>query len=116
METYNSLKDYALTACLDGKTIPGFKAVAGRSSRAWTDTDAAFASLKERGVDEALLWERKPVTVAGLEKLVGKKLFAELSQDLVTVSPGKPALVPETDKRPAINAAALAFQPVPTES
>lgn len=110
VETYNSLKDYALSACLDGKTIPGFKAVEGRSSRAWTDTDAAFATLKERGVDEAMLWERKPVSVAGLEKIVGKKAFTEISKDLVTVAPGKPTLVPESDKRPAYNAAEVAFQ------
>ncbi|MBQ9408692.1 MAG: DUF2800 domain-containing protein, partial [Clostridia bacterium] len=32
VETYNNLKDYALSACLGGKTIPGFKAVEGRSS------------------------------------------------------------------------------------
>lgn len=115
VETYNSLKDYALSACLGGKTIPGFKAVEGRSSRAWTDTDAAFASLKERGVDEAILWERKPVSVAGLEKIVGKKAFAEVSKDLVTVSPGKPTLVPESDKRPAYNAAAIAFQANPAQ-
>ena len=115
VETYNSLKDYALSACLDGKTIPGFKAVEGRSSRAWTDTDAAFVSLKERGVDEAILWERKPVSVAGLEKIVGKKAFAEVSKDLVTVSPGKPTLVPESDKRPAYNAAAIAFQANPAQ-
>ena len=73
VETYNGLKDYALSACLDGKTIPGFKAVEGRSSRNWTDVDAAFATLQERGMNEAILWERKPVSVAGLEKIVGKK-------------------------------------------
>lgn len=111
VETYNSLKDYALTACLEGKTIPGFKAVEGRSSRAWSDTDNAFDLLKKRGVEEAMLWERKPVTVAGLEKIIGKKAFTEIAKDLVTVSPGKPTLVPELDKRPAYNAAAAAFQP-----
>lgn len=106
---YNDLKDYALQACLAGKQIAGFKAVAGRSSRDWDDLDKAFADLQQRGVAEALLWERKPVTVAGLEKAIGKKSFKETAADHVTVHPGKPTLVPESDKRPVYNAAELAF-------
>lgn len=109
---YNSLKDYALDACMRGRTIPGFKAVEGRSLRAWTDTDVAMRTLQERGIAEAVLYERKPVTVAALEKVVGKKAYAETVADLVTTPPGKPTLVPESDKRPAINAAQLAFAPV----
>lgn len=106
---YNSLKDYALQACLNGKDIPGYKAVAGRSSRDWDDLDAAFAALQERGIDQALLWERKPVTVAALEKAIGKKAFAEAADGHVIFQPGKPTLVPTTDKRPPYNAAQIAF-------
>lgn len=109
---YNDLKDYALQSCLDGKPIAGFKAVEGRSSRGWDDMDTAFADLQQHGVAEALLWERKPVTVAGLEKAIGKKTFAEVAAGHVTVSPGKPTLVPESDKRPVFNAAAQAFNPI----
>lgn len=68
---YNDLKDYALAACLDGRIITGFKAVEGRSSREWVED--AFAALQTRGIEEALLYERKPVTVAGLEKTLGKR-------------------------------------------
>ena len=106
---YNGLKEYALQACLNGKDIPGYKAVAGRSTRDWADLDAAFAALQERGIDEVLLWERKPVTVAGLEKAIGKKAFTEAAQGLVVTQPGKPTLVPATDKRPPYNAAQIAF-------
>ena len=109
---YNDLKDYALQSCLAGKQIAGFKAVEGRSSRGWDNMDTAFADLQQRGVAEALLWERKPVTVAGLEKAIGKKTFAEVSAGHVTVSPGKPTLVPESDKRKPYNAAAQAFEVV----
>lgn len=109
---YNDLKDYALTAALAGREITGFKVVEGRGSREWADLDAAFATLEQRGIAPALLWERKPATVAGLEKSLGKKTFAETAADLVVKQPGKPALAPEWDRRPAYNAAAAAFQAV----
>lgn len=96
------LEEYALTACLGGREIPGFKAVAGRSVRAWTDQDAAFAAARENGVPDEMLWERKPVTLAGLEKIMGKRQFLDAMAPYVTAPPGKPTLVAETDKRPAI--------------
>lgn len=110
---YKDLEAYALLACLDGREIPGFKAVEGRGSRDWADLDAAFKTLQERGVAEAMLWERKPVTAPGLEKALGKKAFAEVSDGLVVKQPGKPTLVPASDKRPPYDAAAAAFQQVP---
>jgi len=58
--------------------------------------------LIENGIDEALLYERKPITLAATEKLLGKKRFEELLKDYVERPPGKPTLVPETDKREAI--------------
>lgn len=104
-----NLKDYALSAALAGKVITGFKVVEGRGSRDWVDLDAAFQTLQERGVEEALLWERKPVTPPALEKALGKKTFAEVTPDLVAKKPGKPALVPESDPRKPYNAAQIAF-------
>lgn len=98
----SDLKDYALNQCLDGKTVPGWKAVEGRGSRDWADMDKAFAVLQDNGVEEALLWERKPVSLAQIEKLVGKKDFALQVGDLVVKKPGKPTLVQESDKREAI--------------
>lgn len=106
------LKDYALTASLHGHQIAGWKAVEGRSSREWADQDAAFTTLQDRGIPEALLWERKPASVAGLEKALGKKDFEEASSGLVVKRPGKPALVPESDKRPPYSPAAAAFEAV----
>jgi len=40
-----------------------------------------------------MLYERKPVTLAALEKVMGKKPFAETMGPFVTVPPGKPTLV-----------------------
>lgn len=104
-----ALEDYALTAALAGRTIPGWKVVEGRGSRDWTDLDAAFKALQERGVAEAMLWERKPVTPPGLEKALGGKTFEDAAKDLVKRVPGKPALAKESDKRPPYNAAQIAF-------
>ena len=108
-----SLQDYALSAALDGREIKGWKAVEGRGSRDWAGgTDQDFKLLAERGIDDALLWERKPVTVAGLEKALGKKTFEELAGDIVCRTAGKPTLKPESDKRPPYNPAAAAFEKV----
>ena len=104
-----SLKAYAEKTILAGGRIAGFKMVEGRGSRDWNDQDEAFQTLQERGIAEAMLYERKPVSVAGLEKALGKKVFAETADGLWQKKPGKPALVPESDKRPDYNAAALAF-------
>lgn len=107
------LEDYALKTLLAGGAIAGYKVVEGRSSRDWTDQDSAFDKLTQRGVAEALLWERKPVSVAGLEKALGKKAFAEAAEGLVSKKPGKPTLAPESDKRPPYNPAGAAFKSAP---
>ncbi len=108
-EWVKALEEYALEASLAGRTVAGFKVVEGRGSRAWTDTDAAFAALRERGIEESLLYERKPVTPPALEKALGKETFAEASEGLVVKKPGKPTLVPDSDPRKPYNAAAVAF-------
>lgn len=106
---YSDVKDYALGEILQGKEIPGWKAVEGRGSREWDDLDTAFADLITKGVAEAILYERKPVTPPALEKAIGKKTFTEVTGGHVVKKPGKPALAPEGDKRSAYNAAELAF-------
>lgn len=110
------LEEYALAAALDGHQINGWKAVEGRGSRDWVGgIDTAFPALQAKGIDEALLYERKPMSVAGLEKALGKKVFAEAAEGLWTKSPGKPTLVPESDTRAPYNAATVAFEKVSGE-
>lgn len=105
----DEVKEYALSAALAGQEIPGYKVVAGRSARSWSDIDKAVRTLQARGVPEAMLWERKPVTVAGLEKAMGKKPFAAAAEGLVDIKPGAPTLVSSEDKRPAYCPAQVAF-------
>ncbi|NLZ54561.1 MAG: DUF2800 domain-containing protein [Thermoanaerobacteraceae bacterium] len=96
------LEEYALAECLAGNEVPGWKAVHGRANREFTDQDAAFKLLIENGIDEAVLYERKPITLTSVEKLLGKKEFQTLLGNFVVKPPGKPTLVLESDKREPI--------------
>lgn len=99
----SDLKEYALSAVLAGKDIPGWKAVEGRSRRTFDDIEKAFDDIKAAGVDEAMLYERKPLTLAAVEKVLGKPKFTEIAGAHVITPPGKPTLVPESDNRPPYN-------------
>ena len=96
------LQEYALSECLAGKEVPGWKAVEGRGSRDFTNQDEALKTLKDSGFDEAVLYKREPYTLAQLEKTVGKKEFSELVGMYIVKNPGKPTLAKQSDKREAI--------------
>jgi hypothetical protein len=104
------LERLALSACLAGENVPGWKAVEGRSTRTFTDTDAAFKWITDNGYDEAVLYERKPITLTAVETLLGKRPFKELMSEYVTKTPGTPTLVPESDKREAITSKTTAAE------
>lgn len=93
------LEEEALSSILKGEEIPGYKAVEGRSNRKFKDTDKAMGLLEGAGYDEAVLYERKPLSLSKLEKLVGKKEFENVLGTEVIKPQGKPTLVPESDKR-----------------
>ena len=98
----NDLKAYALNLCLTGEDVKGLKAVAGRTSRSWTNQDEALKKLMDGGIDEAIIFDKVPLTLAKLEKALGKEQFNNLVGDMVVTSTGKPTLVFENDKRQAI--------------
>lgn len=93
------LKEHALNELLNGEQIPGWKAVEGRSNRKIADVDKAFEILEENGYKEALLYERKPLTLTALEKTLGKKEVALAIGDYIEKPKGAPTLAKETDKR-----------------
>lgn len=97
------LQEYALAAILRGETVAGWKAVEGRSNRQFSDIDAAFKALTASGYEEAMLYERKPITLTAVEKLTGKPKFTELLGPYIIKPSGKPTLADETDKREALN-------------
>lgn len=101
------VKDYALQQALDNHVrYPGFKLVEGRSVRKYTDQGQIASVLTGAGCSGEQIY--KPMELIGItdmEKLLGKKRFAELVGPYVVKPEGKPALVPESDKRPELNTA-----------
>lgn len=102
------IDDYALAAALEGKKWPGYKLVEGRSTRKISDEDKALQQLIKAGfkAEEVQITELR--TITELEKLAGKKQFASILEDCIIKPPGKPTLVPESDKRPPLNSAEAA--------
>ena len=90
------VKEFALQQALSGVKYDGFKVVEGRSNRKYTDENAVADAVKEAGYDP---YEPKLLGITAMEKLLGKKQFAKLLSGLVEKPRGKPALVPESDKR-----------------
>ena len=106
---YKDLEEYALSTLLNGGEIPGWKCVAGRSLRTFTDQDAALKAVIAAGYDESLVYERKAKTLTELEKLMGKTEFAEKIGQFVIKPIGKPTLAPMSDRREPYNPAASDF-------
>lgn len=99
----DQVEETALSRLLDGEEIPGYKAVEGRRTRQFIDQEAAFTALQGAGYDEALLYERKPLTLAAAEKVVGKTQFQALVGAYIISPPGKPTIAPASDKRQPIS-------------
>ena len=102
----NDVKDYALTQAQKGVHYEGFKVVEGRSNRKFTDEDEVAKTVTEAGYDP---YEKKLLGITAMSTLLGKKKFEEMLGSLIYKPPGKPALVPESDSRPAMNTAAEDF-------
>lgn len=95
--------DYALEEAVNkGKKWEGWKLVEGRSNRKYTDETKVAEALKGAGFDDAALYEKKLYGITAMEKIVGRKKFNELLNELIEKPAGKPVLVPESDKRPEI--------------
>lgn len=98
----NDIKEYALQQALSGTVYDGYKVVEGRANRKYTDEDAVAFAVKDAGYDP---YEKKLLGITAMTSLLGKTKFNELLGDLIEKPQGKPTLVPETDKRPALNTA-----------
>ncbi|WP_305150970.1 DUF2800 domain-containing protein [uncultured Dubosiella sp.] len=104
------LQDEALTQALDGKEFDGWKVVEGTSRRVITDKGALVDTLVSAGYEEDKLYKPKELLgIGGLEKMCGKKHFAELAEPYIDKPRGKPTLVPITDKRPVYSDAVEDF-------
>lgn len=104
-EYVKCMEEYAQQQLQSGTPVPGWKLVEGRSTRRFTDQDAAFRAMEASGIQEAMLYERTPISLTAAEKLLGKKHFAEVCGGYVEKPKGAPRLAPESDKRPAYDPA-----------
>lgn len=97
----NDIMAYATDAALNhGKQWKGFKVVEGRSVRRYSDEDAVIKAAKTSGYTD--IFKTSLITLTEMEKRMGKKKFNEILGGLIIKPPGRPALVPDTDKRTAI--------------
>ena len=103
----NDIKEYALQQAQSGVTFDGWKVVEGRSNRKFSDEEAVISTVEAAGFDP---YEKKLLGITAMTTLLGKKRFEELLGGLVQKPPGKPTLVPDTDKRPAMNTAINDFK------
>ena len=98
----SDVKEFALQQAISGKEWAGWKLVEGRSNRKYTSDTAVAAAVESIGLDP---YERKVLGVTAMQKLLGKSRFEELLAPYIEKPQGKPTLVPESDKRPAMNTA-----------
>ena len=98
----NEITAYATEAAIHhGKEWNGFKVVEGRSNRKYRDEQLVAEAAKEHGYTD--IYRQSLIPMTEMQKLMGKADFEEILGDLIYKPPGKPTLVPITDKRPAMN-------------
>ena len=93
---------FALQQAISGKEWHGWKLVEGRSNRRYTNEAAVEQAVTQAGYDP---YERKLLGITAMQKMLGKARFDELLTAFIEKPQGKPTLVPESDKRPAMNTA-----------
>jgi len=80
--------------------VPGFKLVAKRGTRQWSDEDMAVSALRKH-IGEEDVYTKKLVSPAQAEKLL-KKVKQELPVELVVSVSSGSTLAAESDPRPAV--------------
>lgn len=102
----SDIKEYALQQAISGKEWTSWKLVEGRSNRKYSNEAAVIEAVTDAGFDP---YEKKLLGITAMQKLLGKSRFDELLAAYIEKPQGKPTLVPESDKRPAINNAKSDF-------
>lgn len=95
-----SVKAHAHSEAESGRDVPGYKLVEGRSNRAWSDAEEAEDRLRRSKLKKDECYSSKLITPTQAEKLLGPK--HPIIKELVIKPQGKPTLVPDADKRPAL--------------
>lgn len=102
-----SVKEFVLSEAVKGQSFKGYKVVEGKSNKTWSDPDKAIKILvKETGIAKTMFFKSpEMISPSQAEDVVTSKLMKEIlakHPDLIFKPAGKPTLVPESDKRPAI--------------
>ena len=98
----NEITAYALDTALNhGKEWNGLKVVQGRSVRKYRDEAAVAEAAKEAGYKD--IYRQSLIPLTEMQRLMGKDRFEEILGGLITKAPGRPILVPKSDRRPAMN-------------
>jgi len=98
---FEKVNGYIYGEALAGKAWPEHKLVEGRSNRIWAYEEEA-KELLSFNYTAADYTNTKLKGIGDIEKLVGKKNFDNLLGGVVIKPAGKPSLVHESDKRPAM--------------
>ena len=100
----NEITAYATDVAVNhGKEWQGFKVVEGRSVRKYKDENAVAEKAVISGYKD--IYRKSLIPMTEMQKLMGKTKFEEILGNLIYKPPGKPTLVPNSDKRPAMNVA-----------
>lgn len=98
----SDIMNYATDSAVNhGKKWTGFKVVEGRSVRKYKDEKAVIEKAKANGYTD--IFKSSLIPLTEMQKLMGKAKFEEVLGDLIIKPIGKPTLVPESDKRQAMN-------------
>lgn len=99
-----ALEAHAYMEALAGRMPEGRKLVATSGRRAWKDGELAMRQALRSfdGIGESDLFERKPISPAQFEKLIGKKQAADFVKPYLAEPKKGFALVSASDKRPAV--------------
>lgn len=106
-----AVREHVAAELNNGRPVPGYKLVEGRrGARQWADEDEAARMMRETfRLKKDDCYSMKLISPTQAEKKLSKQRFGKLSS-LITQGGGKPAVVPESDKRPAISTVADASE------
>lgn len=106
----DDIQAYALKQALKGQQWPGYKLVEGRRPpRKWTSEEEVVDQLSRVGYPDDKIYNRKLIGIAEAERLLGKSAFRAILGQYTSQADGAPTLVPDSDKRLAVNSAEAAF-------
>lgn len=103
------ISEYTLAEALKGYIFDGYKLVEGRSNRKYSDEDAITKLLLNELHISNMHKPKELLNLEDMEKLIGNEAFVKYIVPNLIKPPGKPTLVPISDKREVFKDAAKAF-------